>query len=201
MIDWDSTIESEWDLALRKYNDYLVSPEKAARDARVSLMNAYAISLLSADDFRSYLHDEFFVWKYTAKNRLATVRNSFAKMSFSELSEIKNELVSPALSDRQLLKSALKIKGLGCAGATALLSLLYPNRFGTVDQFVVRNLQSANSLNQDPIIIHAKPNSIKFDVAIRVIKLFQLKANELNVRFGKMTWSPRTIDKAVWAAR
>ncbi|HPX84320.1 MAG TPA: hypothetical protein PLR16_03430 [Bacilli bacterium] len=58
------------------------------------------------------------------------------------------------------MDTARKINGLGFAGATALFSTLYPNRFGIVDQFVIKNLQAAKSLSNDALIKAIKPSSI-----------------------------------------
>jgi hypothetical protein len=201
MLDWDSKIESEWDEALDKYNNYLTSPEKSSRDARVTITNAYTVSLFTTEEFFKYLHDEFFVWKYTAKNRLATARSNLKKMALNDLTLIKEALTNPSLNDEELLDAGLKIKGLGCAGATALLSTLYPNRFGTVDQFVIKCLQKADSLSNNHLIAAINPDSIKKNEALYVLKLIRDKADELNGIFSKKSWSPRTVDKAVWAAR
>ena len=201
MLNWDSLSQADWDKALKKYNDYLTNDEKASRDARVTLINYSIIRKMSAEEFNDFLYKEFFPWKYTAPNRLATTRKSLSKMSVNDIGLIKNFLCSPALSDVQLLDVALKIKGLGPAGATALLSILYPDRFGTLDQFVVKCLQAAPSLSGDHIIRGVNPNSIKKDEALYIIRLMQNKAITLNNAFGTHTWLPRTIDKAVWADR
>jgi len=34
-----------------------------------------------------------------------------------------------------------------------------------------------------------------------ILKLIKAKADELNKKFKKKSWSPRTVDKAVWADR
>ena len=201
MLNWDSIIETEWDHALSLYNTYLADDEKASRDARVSIMNAYAISCLSKAEFYDYLHDVFFVWKYTAKNRLATTIKSFEQMKLDDLEKARSELINPSLSDTALLDAALKIRGLGSAGATALLSTLYPSRFATIDQFVIINLQHASSLALNKIIHSINPQSINKKQALYVLALIQQKARDLNALFGKMSWTPRAIDKAVWADR
>jgi hypothetical protein len=41
---------------------------------------------------------------------------------------------------------ASQIRGLGTAGASGLLALMYPTHFGTVDQFVVKGLQQVDDL-------------------------------------------------------
>ena len=199
MINWNSIIELEWDSALAKYNSYLKTVEKSSRDSRVATMNFYSVMCMSDKEFYNYLINDFFKWKYTAPNRYASTTKNLEKMTQKELGDIKRELVNPFLSDEQLLDTAHKIKGLGYAGATALLSILYPNRFGTVDQFVVKNLQKNIKSNQ--YILKINPNNIKRDEALYIIKMMQEKAKELNYQFNKVTWTPRTVDKAVWADR
>ncbi len=47
---------------------------------------------------------------------------------------------------RETLLAAKKTPGLGFAGASGLLALLYPQKFGTVDQFVVKTLRNVPTL-------------------------------------------------------
>lgn len=201
MLNWDSNKEADWNCAVAKYNTYLIDEEKAARDSRVTSINASIISSLSVIAFKKYLEGEFFIWKYTNPKYRASYLRSFNTMSMEELEDIKRNLSDASLPDEELYKTAKHIKGLGTAGATALLSTLYPHRFGTVDQFVVKCLQRAKSLSGDPIIQEINPQAIKDTEALYVENLLQAKAKELNELFDKVSWTPRQVDKAAFADR
>lgn len=88
------------------------------------------------------------MWKYTAPNRLATSRNLyFAKHKknneMGQLDFIHKSLFNFNLSDIETgLKIATGIRGLGPAGGSGLLAILFPSHFGTIDQFVLLGLQT-----------------------------------------------------------
>lgn len=91
------------------------------------------------------------MWVYTAKNRLATTRKHLqryqAEDRLDDLDRIRKELYEFDLEDiKRGLEIASSIHGLGIAGASGLLALLFPKYFGTVDQFVVRSLISIKGL-------------------------------------------------------
>lgn len=72
---------------------------------------------------------------------------------------------------------------------------MYPNRFATIDQFVIDVLQKTNSLKDDALIQKINKNAIKKNEALYALDLLQKKSNT----FSKHSWSPRNIDKALWA--
>ena len=91
------------------------------------------------------LHDEYFLWKYTAKNRLATTRKQLQRYivdgDLDSLDQIRKSILKLNTSEvASSLKLTCMVRGLGVAGASGLLSLPYPAHFATVDQFVVRAL-------------------------------------------------------------
>ena len=45
----------------------------------IKLLYDRIIKDYTVEEFYNFLHDEFFVWKYTAKNRLATTRMNLQK--------------------------------------------------------------------------------------------------------------------------
>lgn len=72
---------------------------------------------------------------------------------------------------------------------------MYPKRFTTIDQFVIDALQKANFLKDDTLIQKINKNVIKKNETLYVLDLIQKKSNT----FSKHSWSPRNIDKALWA--
>ena len=90
-----------------------------------------------------FLYDKYFRWKYTAANRHATTTINLERyLDLNQLNilfDIKQRLLKLNLSD---VKTALlipkEIRGMGIAGASGLLSLMYPHTFASVDQFVLK---------------------------------------------------------------
>lgn len=202
MLNWDSINPSDWSKALDKYNCYLISEEKAVRDARVTQTNRLRVTRMGINDFYEFLINDFLPWKYTDSRRLARGKRLFSQnTNLEDLTNIKSRLCDPDLDDRTLLSTAMSINGVGTAGASALLSILYPERFGTADRFVVLCMQNAPSLISDTTIQHINPNAIKPKEALHMFELMRNKAVELNKVSDANTWTPRMVDKAAWADR
>ena len=107
--------------------------------------------------------------------------------------------------NRENIKESLeesKIHGLGPAGVSGLLSLFYPEHFGTADQFVVINLKEVQDLPERAQILAIKdPKSLTMNQAALLITIMRRKAKKLNILFNTNTWTPRKVDKVLWAFR
>ena len=117
------------------------------------MKNLDFVSLQDLDEqgWYDFLRDEYFRWKYTAANRYATATRSLKRYvdggKLQELYRIQGRLFSFDHRDiSQGLAMACEIKGLGTAGASGLLSLMYPQTYATVDQFVVKALREVDNL-------------------------------------------------------
>lgn len=171
--------------------------EKEMEDLLSSKVEAY-----SDEEFYYFLYEKYLVWKYTATNRLTTVRNNFLyyNQNLQELSLIKQALFSFDTSNVQLgLKIALLIKGLGCAGASGLLSILFPDDYGTVDQFVVKALQKCDEFTGKADVHVIKPESINLKQTVILEEILKRKAQKLNDENNTIYWTPRRIDKVLWS--
>lgn len=202
---WNSNSEDEWDEALKKYWD-LVKPENVILEEAMEKLNPDEVKNLTAEGFYNFLHDVYFVWKYTAKNRLATTRMHLKRYQtenrLSDLDKIKKKLFSFELGDTQQgLEIASSIHGLGIAGASGLLALLFPRDFGTVDQFVVKDLISIEDINQREMLQSMNPEGLKLMDGVELIEIMKDRANELNRINNTNKWTPRHIDKVLWAYR
>ena len=91
--------------------------------------------------------------------------------------------------------------GLGPAGASGLLALLFPARFGTVDQFVVGALRRVRCLPERDQLERMKPESLTIAHGVVLIEIMRRKAVSLNELFNTSGWTPRKIDKILWAQR
>lgn len=203
---WESNEEKEWKEKEKLYFE-MVDESNRCLENKFDTFNVDVIWEWSAKSFYNFLHDEFFVWKYTAKNRLSTTRKKLKEVSKSELSFLlkvlkmfNDELKEMNGYDSNMIKIGLEfvtmIPGLGMAGASGLLSIMFPNYYGTVDQFVVKSLEEAS------IETNVKnPQSIQLNEAIFLEKIMYEKAGELNRQNNSDYWTSRKIDKVLWAHR
>ena len=200
---WNHGSESDWQDALAHYYDLLNTQTKAL-DRYMELLNAEEVARLSPSDFYEFLHDKYFVWKYTQKNRLATTRKSLRKYveqdRLSELADIQRRLFAAKRADAEsCLRIASEIRGLGTAGASGLLSILFPKDFGTVDQFVVKSLLEVEGLPQHTVLDEMKPDFLKVTHGALLVGILREKAAQLNRTFHTDFWTPRKIDMILWS--
>ena len=113
---------------------------------------------------------------------------------------IKNEIL--ALDKTDILNSlevACKIRGLGVAGASGLLSLLYPRDFATVDQFVVKALREVDEYKDK--VKNMRPENLSLDDGVVLTNIMRKKSAEMNAKLSTSFWGPRTLEMALWAYR
>ncbi|MDT2738216.1 hypothetical protein P7H00_13990 [Enterococcus pseudoavium] len=201
---WESNDEKIWNAALKK------ATFDTGRDnyieSKLSRLNVEYIKNLSKQEFYTFLHDDYFVWKFTAKNRLKTSRthleNYDIQNKMEDLEEIQKEIFSFNLSDTPMgLTIVTKIKGLGVAGGSGLLSLLFPSFFGTVDEQAIKALLATEQYKDDPILNKIKTQDIKIKEGVYLNNIYQKKSHELNQLFGSYCWTPRDIDVILWFYR
>jgi len=188
----------------------------AKLDAEIDPIDIDYLSSLDAEQWFEFLHDKYFPWKYTARNRLATTRASLCKHrnrenGLADLERIRDHLVqAPTKDTAKSLKIATSIGGLGVAGASGLLSLIYPGDFGTVDEYLILALASIHSLPEHneladlkKRIERSKAKNTSFAISERagvmLIAIMRRKSEENNNHFSSSDWTPRRIDKVLWA--
>jgi hypothetical protein len=116
-----------------------------------------------------------------------------------DLFSIKQRLLSLIPSNiRRGLLLAREIHGLGTAGASGLLALLYPANFGTVDQFAVKALRHMPDLTDAEKIKKMNPEGLTSADGELLISLLQRKAAQNNKQWDSAFWTPRKIDKVLW---
>lgn len=200
---WNYGSEASWSEALAHYYE-LLKDEAQVLDKYMEHVDADEIAQLSVNDFYNFLYDKYFVWKYTAKNRLATTRKSLRRYvdenMMSELEDIQKRLFLAKHSDiRQCLSIAKEIRGLGTAGASGLLAILFPEDFGTVDQFVVKTLREVDGLSVSTELTKMKPEFLSIKDGVLLTKILREQAKKLNKNFCTDFWTPRKIDMVLWA--
>jgi len=203
---WTSQDERKWGEALDSYWTVPSVVKNRELEMRFNHLDSAAIRVLSQRDWYDFLKDEYFVWKYTAKNRLASSRKHLrqyeAGNELQELFAIKEQLFSFDLKDiRRGLAIAKGIKGLGYAGGSGLLSVLFPKWFGTADQFVARALWELELMPERQTLLKIRPEDLKEPDAVLLVDIMRRKASELNALFHTDAWTPRKIDMVLWATR
>jgi thermostable 8-oxoguanine DNA glycosylase len=200
---WDSNEETMWMHAFQHYYD-LLSPNQVPLECKLEQVNPEDIRALSTTDFYSFLHEEYYIWKYTQKNRLATTRKQLERYisenRMFELEFIQHRLFASDRSNaRECLSVVSNIRGLGAAGASGLLAILFPHDFGTVDQFVVKSLLEIDNLPEHKQIEQMNPTFLKIDDGVILIDIMRKKAQLLNQQFSTTFWTPRKIDMILWS--
>ncbi len=200
---WYCGSESEWDKALEDYYRML-RPDQIEIEDYINNVNADEIESLDENEFYDFLYNKYFVWKYTAKNRLATTRMNLEKyVKNDELAELKSVqkrlFLTPKSNISECLKIACEIRGLGTAGASGLLAILFPESFGTVDQFVVKSLRGINHPRYGSELNNMNPEGLKIKDGVILVEIMKEKANELNKKFNTDFWTPRKIDMVLWS--
>jgi len=161
------------------------------------------IRQLDARGWYDFLLNEYFRWKYTARNRYATttklLRQYAEAGALAALATVKDRLFAFDLSDiGEGLSIACEIKGLGPAGGAGLLAVVFPAAFGTADQFVVKALRSVEDLPESSALAKMKPERLTLADAAALIAIMRRKAAENNQAFRTSTWTPRMVDKVLW---
>ncbi|MGH9319732.1 MAG: hypothetical protein ACRD3V_07555 [Vicinamibacteria bacterium] len=200
---WYAETEEPWLEALDHYWRVL-RPSQVRLEQEMNSLNRECVRRLGLEEWYEFLFHKYFPWKYTAPNRLATTRKSLTRYreagSLAELHGIHHDLFSFDTSHiRRGLEIACRIHGLGPAGASGLLALLFPETFATVDPFVVGALAHLEALSDRELVVVMKPEGLTIVDAEVLIGILQRKSTENNVRFGTCDWTPRKIDMALWA--
>ena len=199
---WRSADPKAWDEALQRYWDF-VQPKNLALEHSLDKLDLDRLRDLDARGWYDFLRDEYFRWKFTAPNRFATTTRQFRRYvdedKLGDLDRIRRRLLTLDPSDiRAGLEAACAILGLGTAGASGLLALMYPQHFGTVDQFVVKALRQVNGLPEAAALARTNPESLIIRDGVLIIELLRRKAVDNNRVFKSNTWTPRKLDKVLW---
>lgn len=196
---WYSENENEWKKALEEYNKRIKSENKNVEND-LSNISISDIKNYSGEEFYNLIHDCYIKWKYTDcrwfKGIKGCIENYNNKCGYIFFKNIHSDLLSIDKSEIEShLRNIMRIKGIGVAGASGLLALLMPEYFGTVDQFVVKELKKLNLGNEYEKI---NENDIKINDAVLMITLMKEKAKELNEKFVTDIWTARKIDMVLW---
>jgi hypothetical protein len=212
---WSSNDQEAWKAALGRYQLRL---NKKTRPLDELLNDERLVERLRAftpQQWHEFLRDEYFPWKYDQR---WTLQDHVQKMGLDELDQIRKRLLDlgrvvqiftgqvpddPA-HIRLGLEVADDIPGLGIAGASGLLALMYPKKYGTVDQYVIKALrQVGDYLPEAENLRQIEPEcTLTPEVGVLIVKILRRKAADNNRVFQcGNTWTPRKVDMLLWAHR
>ena len=199
---WRSSDPMAWEQALQRYWHF-VQPRNRELERALDALDLKRLQGLNPQGWYDFLHDEYFRWKYTAPNRYATTTIQLKKYidggELDELESLRQQILNIDRNDVRLgLETAKKIRGLGTAGASGLLSLMYPDHFATVDQFVVKALRQVSDLPEAKALSTMNPLNLSVTDGALLISILNRKAKENNRLFGTSAWTPRKIDMVLW---
>jgi hypothetical protein len=199
---WNSNDPHLWKKALNRYWKF-VKPSNLALEKEMDQLDIAAIRAMDPQAWYRFLLEKYFKWKYTAPNRYASttkvLRTYAANNELSALHAIKERLFASNKDNIQpCLALATSIRGLGTAGASGLLAVLFPMQFGTVDQFAVKALAMVPELPEKSLIATMNPESLSPKEGEVLIRIMRRKADELNTALSTTEWTPRKVDMVLW---
>jgi hypothetical protein len=199
---WNTNDLDLWQKALNRYWTF-VKPSNLALEKEIDQLDAGAVRAMNPRAWFEFLLEKYFRWKYTAPNRYASttkmLKTYAANNELAALHAIKERLYALDKDHiQQCLAVGCTIRGLGTAGASGLLAVLFPASFGTVDQFAVKALAKIPELPERALIASMNPESLKLNEGTILIRIMRRKAGELNQVSSLVKWTPRKVDMVLW---
>ncbi len=201
---WDSHSENAWNQRLEMYWTMKSVKNNLPVEKKLHDLQWKTVEAMTAEQFYTFLHDSYFKWKFTDCRWFPTNLRRlemYETEGKEELGIIKDTIFSLHKrrpdGTRALMEEVTNIHGLGAAGGSGLLSILFPEHYGTIDQFVVKSLQKAGV----PEAQRMDPEYLTIEDAVVLEDIYRRKAGELNDRFGTTDWTPRKIDMVLWTFR
>ena len=201
---WQSSDASKWQRALDRYWNY-IKPTHFELECEMETLRPDDVRYLDADQWYDWLLKKYFCWKYTARNRYVKNTRDLERQATDlgrhHLLTIRDRVLGcENASIRDALTAATEFNGIGPAGASGLLALLFPAKFGTVDQFAVGALCKVRCLSERDKLRCMKPQRLTICNGVVLIEIMRRKAVSLNELFNTSGWTPRKVDKVLWAS-
>lgn len=201
---WFQGTKEEWLGALMDYWQ-CVDASILELEWQFEKLDSEWIGSMTTEEFYRFLHDQFFVWKYSVSNRLSATLKQLERYqtekNYTELKRVQAQLFSFHRNNcKEGLAIAKTIRGLGTCGASGLLGVLFPRYFCTVEQNVVKTLLQIEWLPEHYELEYIALPHIGLNDAELVTTILKRKAQELNSEFGTDFWTPRKISMVLSAA-
>jgi hypothetical protein len=201
---WNSKDPDEWKQALQRYWRYVLSANLSL-EREMDRLDSKTVEEMDANAWYKFLLEKYFCWKYTGPNRYASTTAHLKECPRSpiltnSLKVNKERLFSLDKADiKACLTCANTIPGLGIAGASGLLAVLFPEYFGTVDQFAVKALRQLPDFAEKDFVASIKnPEALKLSEGVGLIEIMRSKATQLRGWLSSQEWTPRKIDMILW---
>jgi hypothetical protein len=200
---WNTNDLDLWQSALDRYWTF-VKASNLELEKEMNRLDGQIVKAMNPKVWFEFLLEKYFRWKYTAPNRYGStakiLRTYAANNELAALHAIKERIFAADKENiQQCLSVASLIRGLGIAGASGLLAVLFPTQFGTVDQFVVKALAKIPELPERNLIAAMTPESLKLNEGTILIRIMRRKADELNQPPSQTRWTPRKVDMVLWS--
>ena len=160
---WHSSDARKWQCALDRYWKY-IKPSHIGIEREMDTLRPGDVRYLDAGQWCEWLVNKYFFWKYTAANRYAPTTGHLKRQATDHgqlhLLAIRDRVLgceNASISDALL--AATGFQGLGPAGESGLLALLFPAKFGTVHQFDVGALRGVPCLPERDRLSCMKPRA------------------------------------------
>ena len=201
---WYSGSVSDWYERLLLYYHMPSVVGNYPLEHQLEMLKPEDVEAMTAEEFYTFLHDSYFKWKFTDCRWFPpNLRRleGYETEGKEELGIIKDTIFSLHKrrpdGTRALMEEVTKIHCLGPAGGSGLLAILFPEHYGTIDQFMVKSLQKVGL----PEAQGMDPENLTIGDAVVLEDIYRRKARELNASFGGNYWTPRNIDMVLWTFR
>jgi hypothetical protein len=209
---------------MKDYWKYVKADLKGIEDELNDPMITEKARTMNPQQWFEFLLNKYYRWKFTDPRRYSRWSGLLKKHVDSgglrDLYETKREIFAFVKTDTE---SGLRFAsrrdrakvGLGIAAGSGLLSVLFPEYFGTVDEFVVIGLGKVDGLldrwrneitriNQRLQKSKSTKNGsfqLSLSEGVLLVEIMRAKAHQLNEWFGCNAWTPRKVDMVLWGSR
>ena len=199
---WYSGSVSDWYERLLLYYHMPSVVGNYPLELQLEMLKPEDVEAMTAEQFYDFLYSKYYVWKFTYCSALQGNRTKLEKYKtegMEPLGDINNRvfaLYEESPKDTEsLIKEVAQIFGMAAAAGSGLLSILFPDYYGTIDCFAVESLQKVGLEEAQRM----NPKSLTITDAVVLEDIYRNKARELNSSFGGNYWTPRRIDMVLWA--
>ncbi len=208
---WNCNDENEWNRAKEEYWSrirargnivYMIEIELDDLHERIRFFADFNQHYPTQDAEKTswyiFLHDKYVPWKFEHR-WVPTRQQNLETGTREEIEQIGRDLFEYDKQDIGIhLSRADRIPGFAVIAASGLIALMFPEYFGTVDQYVLNSLKNIDNLPKIEDVNMMNPENLTNEDGIKLIEIMRGKARRLNEMFITNFWTPRKIDMILW---